>query len=260
MPTAELASRTATATATADKPSRRSDPNRVGPYGRLVRRGDSEYLTAMNHDGQRLFTETLNSMGGKCVRFMKKTQFAATIRWAFSRGLSEDEIESACYEGLAVAVAQWHPDAGNSIKRHAVVWMRAAVQKAAMAQSKCWLQSGQMEFNESNSNRANSLNTAGAVGSLVDQAEARYDADHDTDARDRRRAVAEGIRRALKRVDARDREIFAAYYGLEDSRPRTLGEVGDEYQVSRSRILQILQRVKRKINGELEELYTEVLA
>ncbi len=52
-------------------------------------------------------------------------------------------------------------------------------------------------------------------------------------------AVADSLRDAVKRLPDRERRILEMRYGFEDGVPRTLGEIGDEFDLTRERIRQL---------------------
>ncbi len=51
----------------------------------------------------------------------------------------------------------------------------------------------------------------------------------------------------LKSLTPREEKVLRLRFGLEDGRPRTLEEVGKEFQVTRERIRQIEAKALRKL-------------
>ncbi len=54
-------------------------------------------------------------------------------------------------------------------------------------------------------------------------------------------SLAESLRRLVERLPERERRIVALRYGIYDGRPRTLEEIGDEFNLTGERIGQLEQ-------------------
>jgi RNA polymerase primary sigma factor len=59
------------------------------------------------------------------------------------------------------------------------------------------------------------------------------------------------VRRALPRLDPRDREVLALHLGLDGLPPRSLQSVARELGVTRQRVGQIITRARRDLRDEL---------
>lgn len=66
-----------------------------------------------------------------------------------------------------------------------------------------------------------------------------------------RKLLAEQMREVLSELSDREREVLELRFGLQDSRPRTLEEVGQEFGVTRERIRQIEAKALRKLRHPL---------
>ena len=60
-------------------------------------------------------------------------------------------------------------------------------------------------------------------------------------------ALKEELRKALEALTDRERQVVVLRFGLEDGRPRTLEEVGKEFNVTRERIRQIEAKALKKL-------------
>ncbi len=60
-------------------------------------------------------------------------------------------------------------------------------------------------------------------------------------------AIEEQIRLILKELDEKEALVLKLRFGLDDDRPRTLQEIGDELNLTRERIRQIEQKAMRKL-------------
>ncbi|MBI3965133.1 MAG: sigma-70 family RNA polymerase sigma factor, partial [Chloroflexi bacterium] len=76
-----------------------------------------------------------------------------------------------------------------------------------------------------------------------------------------RRLVKEEVAQALQCLEPRERRVVVLRFGLEDGRPRTLAEIGEELGVSRERVRQIEAqslRTLRRPDGGFRHLRTYV--
>ena len=62
-----------------------------------------------------------------------------------------------------------------------------------------------------------------------------------------RAMVAQQINLALKSLTPREEKVIRLRFGLDDGRPRTLEEVGRQFNVTRERIRQIEAKALRKL-------------
>ena len=74
--------------------------------------------------------------------------------------------------------------------------------------------------------------------------------------------LKEQLADVLKTLTPREEKVLRLRFGLEDGRPRTLEEVGKEFNVTRERIRQIEAKALRKIrhpgrSKKLRDYYTE---
>ena len=61
----------------------------------------------------------------------------------------------------------------------------------------------------------------------------------------------------LEVLDAREAQIVRAYFGLDDSEPLTLEEIGDALGVTRERVRQLRNRALEKMKAERGGLLIE---
>ena len=59
--------------------------------------------------------------------------------------------------------------------------------------------------------------------------------------------MAEAVRACLGVLDPRESQIVRAYFGLENTQPRTLEEIGDTMGVTRERVRQLRNRALEKM-------------
>ena len=55
------------------------------------------------------------------------------------------------------------------------------------------------------------------------------------------------MREILKKLDEKEALVLKLRFGLDDDRPRTLQEIGDQLQLTRERIRQIEKKAMRKL-------------
>jgi RNA polymerase primary sigma factor len=60
-------------------------------------------------------------------------------------------------------------------------------------------------------------------------------------------SIQEQIRELLKGLDEKEIYVIKSRFGLDDDKPRTLQEIGDELKLSRERVRQIEQKAMRKL-------------
>lgn len=60
-------------------------------------------------------------------------------------------------------------------------------------------------------------------------------------------SIQEQIRAMLKGLDEKEIHVIKSRFGLDDDKPRTLQEIGDELKLSRERVRQIEQKAMRKL-------------
>jgi RNA polymerase primary sigma factor len=59
------------------------------------------------------------------------------------------------------------------------------------------------------------------------------------------------VRRALTELNGRERSIVEAYYGLNDTEPRTLKDIGEQFGITRERVRQIKENAIEKLRQSL---------
>ncbi len=69
-------------------------------------------------------------------------------------------------------------------------------------------------------------------------------------------SVEEQIRAILQKLDEKEKLVLKLRFGLDDDRPRTLQEIGDQLQLTRERIRQIEKKAMRKLaqSGTMQQL------
>jgi RNA polymerase primary sigma factor len=60
-------------------------------------------------------------------------------------------------------------------------------------------------------------------------------------------SIQEQIRALLKGLDEKEIYVIKSRFGLDDDKPQTLQEIGDELKLSRERVRQIEQKAMRKL-------------
>jgi RNA polymerase primary sigma factor len=58
------------------------------------------------------------------------------------------------------------------------------------------------------------------------------------------------VARALSSLTTKESEVLASYYGLNDSQPLTLEEIGDRYNLTRERVRQIKEKATSKLRAQ----------
>ncbi|RME79356.1 MAG: sigma-70 family RNA polymerase sigma factor, partial [Planctomycetota bacterium] len=61
------------------------------------------------------------------------------------------------------------------------------------------------------------------------------------------------VEEILSHLEPRERQVLRMRYGLNNSAPKTLKEIGEELQISRERVRQIEQEALKKLYQILEE-------
>lgn len=60
------------------------------------------------------------------------------------------------------------------------------------------------------------------------------------------------VTRALSALTTKEAEVLSSYYGLNDTQPLTLEEIGDRYQLTRERVRQIKEKATSKLRAKRE--------
>ena len=89
---------------------------------------------------------------------------------------------------------------------------------------------------------------------LVSVFAAAQDSQDDEYERDQMKTI---LRDSLKVLDAREYQILRAYFGLEDTAPMTLEEIGDAMGVTRERVRQLRNPALSKVRAQGGQLLTE---
>jgi RNA polymerase primary sigma factor len=66
--------------------------------------------------------------------------------------------------------------------------------------------------------------------------------------------VKEGLMAILDVLDSRERQIIMDYYGLSGT-PRTLEDIGEDFNLTKERVRQIKERGLRKLRNESSSLF-----
>ena len=61
--------------------------------------------------------------------------------------------------------------------------------------------------------------------------------------------LKDALNKVLETLSPREKKVLMMRFGLEDSKPKTLEEVGREFKVTRERIRQIEKKALRKLNA-----------
>jgi RNA polymerase primary sigma factor len=69
--------------------------------------------------------------------------------------------------------------------------------------------------------------------------------------------MKETLRDCLSVLDSREYQILRAYFGLEDTKPKTLEEIGDAMGVTRERVRQLRNRALDKVRAQRGDLLIE---
>ena len=89
----------------------------------------------------------------------------------------------------------------------------------------------------------NDEDSGGAMIDVYQDGDESMDPDHAMVAQSLREEVAQG----LSMLSSREMEVIAAYYGLNGTKPLTLEEIGEQFDLTRERVRQIRERAIRRL-------------
>ncbi len=162
-------------------------------------------------------------------------------------GLEFDDLVQEGMAGALKAAAKYNPEVGASYLTYAVWWIEAAMKDAMTRQI---IRTPQGEAFA----RVESLDAPiGGEGDGVGQTFLDWQCADQPDAHDLFSAEeARGrMKKALPKLNPRDREVLARHAGLDGHHPRALHEVAKDLGVTRQRVGQILVRARKDLLQEL---------
>lgn len=173
------------------------------------------------------------------------------------RGLPLSDLISEGNIGLIIAIDKFEPETGNHFISYAIWWIRQSILKALNDKSRMVRLP------------ANKIKDADIYGIDVTSLDAPINDDEDSFLGDviqssedgpedsvMEQSLSEAIDKALSSFDEKERDIIIKRFGLHNTEPMSLQEIGSLYGVTKERIRQIEKKVlssMRQIN-EVQDL------
>lgn len=186
------------------------------------------------------------------------SRFVISVAKQFQgRGLPLSDLISEGNIGLLVAIDKFEPETGNHFISYAIWWIRQSILKALNEKSRMVrLPANKIKDADIYAIDVTSLDTPindDEDSSLGDVIQSSEDTPEDTVME---QSLTEAIDKALSSFDDKERDIIIKRFGLHDTEPMSLQEIGTLYGVTKERIRQIEKKVltsMRQIN-EVQDL------
>ncbi len=186
------------------------------------------------------------------------SRFVISVAKQFQgRGLPLSDLISEGNIGLIIAIDKFEPETGNHFISYAIWWIRQSILKALNDKARMVRLP------------ANKIKDADIYGIDVTSLDAPINDDEDSYLGDviqssedgpedsvMEQSLSEAIDKALSSFDEKERDIIIKRFGLHDTEPMSLQEIGSLYGVTKERIRQIEKKVlssMREIN-EVQDL------
>lgn len=241
-------------TTTADRPKRprgwqnqplEDRPPKLGPYA------TAEWLAAegrwdirLTAEGRR-FVANWTAERGSGVGLLRRA-YGGTYSTAVSLGLSDEELESLCFEATVQATRVYDPSVGG-FSTILGYWIVNMVKGQIRRQGRVRFHERSYEVEGDESGRPRH------VLDMIDRDPARLEPVTAADRLDRRTLRA-AVADALRYLSPRDREIATLCYGLGGTDPQSNAEIGRRFGMTRERVRQVLARINEKLARLLSHL------
>lgn len=218
-------------------------PTPPGPFGRWETSAKTgRRVVALNEEGKAAMIEWLGKWP-KPVKLLMAT-FPGCVRLALRLGVSREDVEQAALAGAAEAMARYDPATGNQFSTYAAHRQRSYLQKHHITPRRRQRETGWGEGTlDRDAVRLSWLNTAQARPDLCTDR-----ADWDT--------VRRRVYRVVREVVTcwRDREVFAARYGLVAGLSVPAATVGRAFDLTAEEVEEVTAEVMDRIRPHLERL------
>ncbi|MCR5761613.1 MAG: RNA polymerase sigma factor RpoD/SigA [Sphaerochaetaceae bacterium] len=183
------------------------------------------------------------------------SRFVISIAKQFQgRGLPLSDLISEGNVGLLVAIDKFEPETGNHFISYAIWWIRQSILKALNEKSRMVrLPANKIKDADIYGINVTSLDTPindEEDSSLGDVIQSSEDSPEDTVVE---QSLTEAIDKALSSFDEKERDIIIRRFGLHNTEPMSLQEIGTLYGVTKERIRQIEKKVLTSMR-EIDEV------
>ncbi|MCR4676608.1 MAG: RNA polymerase sigma factor RpoD/SigA [Sphaerochaetaceae bacterium] len=232
-----------------------NEPNSLNTYLKEVERiplltREEEYTLAIKaKNGDSAAREKLVTANSRFVISVAK-QFQ-------NKGLPLSDLISEGNIGLLIAIDKFEPETGNHFISYAIWWIRQSILKALTEKSRMVrLPANKIKDADIYGIDVTSLDTPindEEDTNLGDVLESDVDTPEETVVE---QSLTEAIDRALSSFNEKERDIIIKRFGLHDTEPMSLQEIGELYGVTKERIRQIEKKVLSSMreNNEIQDL------
>lgn len=173
------------------------------------------------------------------------SRFVISVAKQFQgRGLPLEDLISEGNLGLLIAIDKFEPETGNHFISYAIWWIRQSILKALNEKSRMVrLPANKIKDADIYGVDVTSLDTPindDEDSSLGDVIQSTDDSPEDSVME---QTLTEAIDKALSSFDDKERDIIIRRFGLHNTEPMSLQEIGSLYGVTKERIRQIEKKV-----------------
>ena len=174
-------------------------------------------------------------------------KFVASVAKKYQgRGLSYSDLIAEGNLGLIKAMDKYDGNKKIKVISYSVWWIRQTILEALEKRN-----SMEAEDLPTESNKSELHFESEEYTSEIEESESNvmYSSE-DAEEKQRRNEQKKIVSILTENLSYREKDILTKYYGLDGSDPMTLEEIGGEYNITKERTRQILEKTLKKLRGE----------
>ena len=174
-------------------------------------------------------------------------KFVASVAKKYQgRGLSYSDLIAEGNLGLIKAMHKYDGNKKIKVISYSVWWIRQTILEALEKRN-----SMEAEDLPTESNKSELHFESEEYTSEIEESESNvmYSSE-DAEEKQRRNEQKKIVSILTENLSYREKDILTKYYGLDGSDPMTLEEIGGEYNITKERTRQILEKTLKKLRGE----------
>ena len=203
-----------------------------GPYADVSQGPDGHWRIRLNEEGRRHLAEFL-TIYPKPVKLLIGV-WPRIYKTAITAGISHEEIESTCYEGLVLSVIRWNPDRPNKLGC-----------KIKLSTVAAWGMRASLVDLLRRENKHSSLRFVSHLMESSDEHHLQFDPPAPSELPPGHTTDIEKLSRRAE-LTPQERTILALRYGLSGP-PLPLAEIGMRFGFCKERARQYISRAMRKL-------------